>query len=106
MLIPHVGTPKLFSSKKFKDFKIEMVEGIHHWHNFIDAIRGESPLPSANFDYSGPLTETVLLGGIATRFPKQTLIWDAPTLSFKDNQEATNLVKKEYRDGWEIKELS
>ena len=106
MLIPHVGTPKLFSSKKFKDFKIEMVEGIHHWHSFIDAIRGESPLPSANFDYSGPLTETVLLGGIATRFPKHTLIWDAPTLSFKDNQEATNLVKKEYRNGWQIKELS
>ena len=43
---------------------------MHHWHSFIDAVRGEAPSPSANFGYSGPLTETVLLGGIATRVPQ------------------------------------
>ena len=106
MLIPHVGMPKLFPEKKFKDHKMEIVEKVHHWHSFIDAVRGEVPLPSANFDYSGPLTETVLLGGIATRFPKQDLIWDAPNLSFKDNPNATDLVKKKYRKGWEVKGLA
>lgn len=105
MLIPHVGMPKLFPEKKFKDHKIEIVEKMHHWHSFIDAVRGEAPSPSANFDYSGPLTETVLLGGIATRFPKQELFWDAPNLSFKDNSKATALVKKKYRKGWEVKGL-
>ena len=64
-----------------------------------------APMPSANFDYSGPLTETVLLGGIATRFPNQELIWDAPNLSFKNNKKATALVKKKYRKGWEVKGL-
>ena len=105
MLIPHVGMPKLFPEKKFKDHKMEIVEKMHHWHSFIDAVRGEAPVPSANFDYSGPLTETVLLGGIATRFPKQELIWDATNLSFKDNSKATALVQKKYRKGWEVKGL-
>ena len=106
MLIPHVGMPKLFPQKRFKDFQMEVVESQHHWHSFIDAVRGEGPLPSANFDYSGPLTETVLLGGIATRFPKQELIWDAPNLSFKNNKNATKLIKRKYRKGWEVKGLS
>ena len=105
LLIPHVGMPKLFPSKTFNDFKLEVVDGMHHWHSFIDAVRGKAPLPSANFDYSGPLTETVLLGGIATRFPNQELIWDAPNLSFKNNKRATALVKKKYRKGWEVKGL-
>ena len=105
MLIPHVGMPKLFPENKFKDHKMEIVEKMHHWHSFIDAVREVGPRPSANFDYSGPLTETVLLGGIASRFPKQELIWDAPSLSFKNNTAATELVKKTYRKGWKIKGL-
>lgn len=99
MLIPHVGLPKLFLEKIFKDHKIELVEKMNHWHSFIDDLRGEAPLPSANFDYSGPLTETVLLGSITTRFPKHELVWDASNLSFKDNTQATALVKKKYREG-------
>ena len=105
MLIPHVGMPKLFPENKFKDHKMEIVEKMHHWHSFIDAVREVGPRPSANFDYSGPLTETVLLGGIASRFPKQELIWDAASLSFKNNTAATELVKKTYRKGWKIKGL-
>ncbi len=60
---------------------------------------------SANFDYSGPLTEAILLGGIATRFPKEELNWDAEKLTFSNNKEATSYVKREYRKGWEVKGL-
>jgi hypothetical protein len=35
---------------------------------------------SAPFDYSGPLTENVILGCLATRFPKTTLEWDERNL--------------------------
>ena len=105
MLIPHVGMPELFPKKTFSDFPLEKVSGTNHWHDFIDAILGESPIPSANFSYSGPLSETVLLGGIATRFPKETLVWNAPTLSFDGNEKATKLVRKTYRTGWEVKGL-
>ena len=98
MLIPHVGLPKLFLEKIFKDHKIELVEKMNHWHSFIDDLRGEAPLPSANFDYSGPLTETILLVSITTRFPKHEIVWDASNLSFKDNIQSTALVKKKYRE--------
>tara|TARA_B100000925_G_scaffold282060_1_gene254506 strand:+ start:3269 stop:4591 length:1323 start_codon:yes stop_codon:yes gene_type:complete len=105
MLLPHVGMPSLFPQKQFVDLKIKEVEGSNHWHEFVDAVLGNGPMPSANFDYSGPLSETVLLGGIATRFPQETLIWDAPKLSFKGNSKATALVSKSYRKGWEVKGL-
>lgn len=105
MLIPHVGMPSLYPKSKFADHKIEVVQGGNHWHEFIDAVRGSGPTPSANFEYSGPLSETVLLGGIATRFKNQTLFWDAPSLSFKDHPEATSLVRREYRESWKVKGL-
>ena len=106
MLIPHVGMPELFPKKSFSDFVIEKVEGTNHWHDFIDAIKGTQPIPSANFSYSGPLSETVLLGGIATRFPNETLKWNAEKLSFDGNEEATALIERKYRKGWEVKGLS
>ena len=59
----------------------------------------------ASFDYSGPLTEAVLLGPLATRFPNTTLEWDAKKLKF-DHQEANQYVRRTYRKGWEVKGLS
>ena len=50
------------------------------------------------------MTEAILLGGIATRFPKEELQWDAEKLTF-NNKNATAHVKREYRKGWEVKGL-
>jgi hypothetical protein len=62
-------------------------------------------MPSANFDYSGPLTETILLGGIASHFPGESLQWNAKKLQFAGHAEATALVEREYREGWSVKGL-
>ncbi len=105
MLIPHVGHPRLYPKKDFADFKMPKVEGQNHWHTFIDAARGEGPAPSANFAYSGPLSETVLLGGVATRFPLEELKWNAEQLAFAGNDAATALIRKKYRKGWEVEGL-
>lgn len=102
MLLPHVGMPSLYPKKKFPGTPFKIVEGVNHWHQFIDAIRDSGKKPSAHFDYAGPLTESVLLGGIATRFPNQTLTWDAEKLSFKGNEKATELISRKYREGWEM----
>ena len=59
---------------------------------------------SASFDYAGPLTETVLLGPIATRFPNTTLEWDAVRMNF-DHREATAFVRGHYRHGWKVRGL-
>ena len=104
MIIPHVGKAILLPEDKYKEYKRPEIGGVNHWESFINAARGEGKT-SANFDYSGPLTEAILLGGIATRFPKQQLNWDEKKLAFSNSEAATAFVKREYRKGWEVKGL-
>jgi hypothetical protein len=105
MLLPHLGMPQLYPQKKFEKFSIVSERGTNHWHDFIDAVRGVKDMPSANFDYAGLLTETVLLGGIASHFPGESLKWHAEKLEFVDHSDATSLVHRKYRKGWEVKGL-
>ena len=104
MILPHVSRPILLPDEQFKDFKMPDVKGSNHWGQFVDACRGNGKT-SANFDYAGPLTEAVLLGGVASRFPKTTLEWDAAKLTFSNQAEANAYVRRAYRKGWEVKGL-
>ena len=65
-------------------------------------LAGGAAQPSANFDYAGPLTESVLLGCLASIFPGEELKWDSAALKFNNSEAATRLVKRTYRPGWEI----
>lgn len=104
MLIPHVSNPRLFPLDQYAEFKMPEVEGTNHWHQFVDAIL-EKDKTQANFDYAGPLTEAVLLGSVASRFPHTTLSWNARELKF-DLADATKYVRRTYRHGWEVVGLS
>ena len=61
---------------------------------------------STPFDYSGPLSETVLLGSLATRFPNKTLEWDSAKMKFKNMKDANQHLKRKYRDGWKVKGMA
>jgi len=100
MLLPHPSLPKLFPSAKFKDFVYPRNPGFNHHEQFIEACRGVGKT-TTDFAYAGPLTETILLGGIASRFPQTTLKWNAPGLEF-DLAEANRLVRREYRKGFSL----
>jgi hypothetical protein len=76
----------------------------NHYLQFVEACRGNGKT-SAPFSYSGPLTESVLLGCLATRFPKATLEWDAAALKVTNVTDANALVRKTYRKGWEVEGL-
>ena len=104
MVMPHVGKPQLYPEAKFKDFKFPEIGEVNHWGSFVNACLGEGKT-SANFAYAGPLTEAVLLGGVASRFPKTTLDWNALKLKFNLG-EANQYVRRTYRKGWSIKGLS
>lgn len=104
LLLPHIGAPRLLPEKQFESFELPRVRGEDHWRQWVEACRGEEKA-SAGFDYSGPLTETVLLGGVATHFPQTTLQWNSSELRFTDNQDATRYVRRRYREGWEVKGL-
>jgi predicted dehydrogenase len=101
MVIPHIALPSLLPEAKFADADLEIIPGGDHWKLFIDAVRGEGQT-TAGFDYSGPLTESVLLGSVACRFPNTTLDWDAAKLSFPRHPEANAYVRRAYRRGWEV----
>ena len=60
------------------------------------------PRPVSNFDYSGPLTEIVLLGVLALKAPGRRLEWDSENLKVKNAPELNHLVHTEYRKGWTL----
>ena len=60
-------------------------ESLLHYHEFIDACLNKKKC-SAPFSYSSKLTETILLGVIAGRFPGKKLNWDKYTAQFKEKK--------------------
>jgi predicted dehydrogenase len=103
LVLPHWSKPLLYPDAKFKDFKFPDVRGADHWEQFLLACQGNGTT-TAHFGYSGPLTETVLLGGVASRFPQTTLKWESASLIF-DLAEANQFIHRKYRQGWSVKGL-
>jgi hypothetical protein len=79
-------------------------EGTSHmgsWTNACKGVEGANPL--ASFDYSGPLTETMLLGNVALRAGRP-IEWDSESFTVKNDPEAQALVEgPEAREGWQVK---
>jgi predicted dehydrogenase len=101
---PYIARPVLLPAEKFKDYKFPNPGAHNHYLQFVEACRGNGKT-SAPFAYSGPLTETVLLGCLATRFPKTTLEWDAAKMKVNNVREANAFVRRTYRRGWEVEGL-
>jgi predicted dehydrogenase len=104
MLLPNYLLPTLYPKAKFKDYQFPEIGEVNHYAQFVNACRGEGET-TTSFAYSGPLTETILLGGIASRFPQTTLKWNAKKIKF-DLPEADHFLRRTYRTGWSVKGLS
>jgi predicted dehydrogenase len=98
---PYIAAPVLLPAEKFKDYKMPMPGAENHYLQFVEACRGNGRT-AASFDYSGPLTESVLLGCLATRFPQTALEWDAEKLTVTNVSDANRFVRRQYRKGWEV----
>ena len=78
-----------------------------HEQEWIEACKGGNPAGS-NFDWAGPLTETVLLGNIALRkelkekLSGQRLKFNPEKFSFPDMPEADQFLHYLYREGWNL----
>lgn len=104
LVLPHIARPILYPDKKFKALKFPDIHSSDHWGTFVQACLGHAET-TAHFGYAGPLTEAVLLGGVASRFPQTTLKWDSAQLRF-DLAEANKYVRRDYRAGWDVKMLA
>jgi hypothetical protein len=99
MVIPHWSEPKLLPVEKFAEFKLPAMDEINHYTGWVDACVGDGNTTS-NFDYAGPLTESVLLGVVSLRFPREQLLWDRKAARFTHHADATVRLSKQYRNGW------
>ncbi len=97
---PYIAPPVLLPADKFADYKGPQPEGDNHYLQFVEACRGNGQT-SAPFSYAGPLTEMVLLGCLATRFPEKPLAWNADSLQVTNLEEANHFVRRDYREGYE-----
>jgi predicted dehydrogenase len=110
LLLPHfMQLPKKIVDGEYVDISKEILEqglgepvrdysgeSYKHYHQFIDACLGEDEC-TAPFSYAARLTETILLGVIAGRFPDQTLHWDSENARFEE-EEANQYLDAPYRD--------
>ncbi len=97
------GRYRLFPTEKFANFQPPeptIAKSIGHHAEWIKACKDGSPT-TCNFDYSGALTEAVLLGNVAYRVG-QRLEWDAENLRATNCPAADKLIRKAYRPGWEV----
>jgi predicted dehydrogenase len=103
MLVSNYSKYQLLPEEKFANYKRPpetIAKSIGHHKEFIEAIKGNGKT-LCNFDYSGALTEAVLLGTIAYR-SGQKIQWDAANLKVTNSPAAQQLVHKEYRKGWTL----
>jgi len=90
---------------KFKEYKFTgtpIPKSIGHCKEWVEAAKaGKVEDSLCNFEYSGALSEAVLLGTVAYRVGKK-LEWDAENLKAKGCPEADQFIKRTYRKGWEL----
>jgi predicted dehydrogenase len=100
------GQYLLFPTDKFADFTPPaktIPDSVGHWDEWVRACKTGEPT-TCNFDYSGALTETVLLGIVSYR-SGSPFDWDSGELRAKGVPGADAYVRKQYRKGWELAQL-
>ena len=100
--------PRIFPESKMKAYKrpaktLRRVEGGVNGHerDWINACKG-GPAASSNFDYSGPFTETVVMGNLAVLNPDKVLLWDGENMKVTNDEQANAFVRPKFRDGWSL----
>jgi predicted dehydrogenase len=103
ILAPHGSNPGLIPYSKMREIKMPepfLGRGVNHYQDWINACKG-GPKPLSNFDYAGPLSETILLGNVAA-LAGEKLLWDGPNFKVTNVSGADRYLKREYRSGWKL----
>jgi len=101
MVLANYNSRILLPKKKFANVqppKQTIPASIGHHREWIEACKTGGPT-TCNFDYSGTLTEAVLLGMAAYRTGEK-LTWDAENLKAVNCPKADKHIRREYRKGW------
>ena len=103
-LVADYDKHKLLPEDKFKGFsppKQTIKSSIGHHKEWIEAIKNGGTT-TCNFDYSGCLAETVLLGNVAFRCGEK-IQWDGKAGKVTNKVAAADrYIQREYRKGWSL----
>ncbi len=97
------GNARLLPSSLMEDREMPdpmIPRSVGHQREWLQACKG-GPMSLSNFDYSGPFTEMVLLGVLASRLDT-TIQWDSENLRVTNVPDAQEYVEGYYRSGWEL----
>jgi len=90
LLLPHWDFPKLIVDNSYEKVDYPELDEHDHYHQFVDTCLGNDKC-SAPFSYAARLTEAILLGVVANRFPNKTLHWNNQSQLF-DEKEANQYL--------------
>jgi len=100
--------PRVFPEEKMRELPkipqtIQRVPGglDGHEKDWVRACKEGAPA-STPFDYAGPLSEMVLMGNLAVRFPNRQLLWDGEQMRVTNDAPADSFVRLQYREGWTL----
>lgn len=102
-LLADYGRHLLFPEKEFAGFVApapSIPDSIGHHAEWIHACK-TGGTTTCGFDYSGPLTEAVLLGNVAFRTGGR-IDWDSKKLRARSNTKAEQFIQHQYRKGWKL----
>jgi predicted dehydrogenase len=97
--------PRLIPEAKMKAFQRPaktLPRSPGNEREWLDACKGGKTKPGANFEFSGGVTEALLLGNVALRHAGKQLRWDGAGLKVTNLSEANTLLHYTYRGNWTI----
>lgn len=100
-LVADYNKHRLLPEDRFRDFTPpapSIPRSVGHHREWLQAIQ-HGATTTCNFDYSGALTETVLLGNVSYRSGGR-LDYDAASGRISGNPQAEQYLRREYRRGW------
>jgi hypothetical protein len=81
--------------------RARLVDVAGNEREWLNACKGSKEKPGGNFEFSALVTETLLLGNVASR-TGQRLSWDRSNMKVTNSDAAQKFVKPERRTGWEL----
>jgi predicted dehydrogenase len=101
MLLASYTDHRLLPQDKFAGYSRpspSIPKSIGHYKEWVEACKGNGTT-TCPFTYSGPLTETVLLGNVAYR-SGTPIEWDAAAMRIPNAPAAERLLRRDYRGEW------